>query len=332
MNHENPSVLVTGGAGYIGSHACKALAAAGFVPVTVDNLSRGHRGFVQWGPLEEADIGDGAALDRIMARHKPVAILHFAALTYVGESVSEPALYYRNNVSGSLSLLEAARRHGIGTVVFSSTCATYGPPERIPIAEDTPQHPIHPYGASKLMIERMLADFAAAYGLRWAALRYFNACGADPDGQIGEAHDPETHLIPLVLMAAAGHRPHIEILGDDYPTPDGTCIRDYIHVADLADAHVRALRYLLAGGPSRAFNLGTGTGHTVREVIAAVERVTGRPVPVRLSPPRPGDSPTLVADPSLAASALGFRPRFGLEESIRTAWHWYQRQSGGPSV
>ncbi|MGK9231085.1 UDP-glucose 4-epimerase GalE [Inquilinus limosus] len=327
MDSDNRTVLVTGGAGYIGSHACKALAASGFVPVTVDNLSRGHRDFVQWGPLEEADIGDGPALDRVMARHKPVAILHFAALTYVGESVTEPALYYRNNVSGSLSLLEAARGHGIGTVVFSSTCATYGPPERVPIAEDTPQHPIHPYGASKLMIERMLADFAAAYGLRWAALRYFNACGADPDGQIGEAHDPETHLIPLVLMAAAGHRPHVEILGDDYPTPDGTCVRDYIHVADLADAHVRALRYLLAGGSSRAFNLGTGTGHTVREVIAAVERVTGRPVPVRLSPPRPGDSPTLVADPGLAASVLGFQPRFDLEESIRTAWNWYLKQS-----
>ncbi|WP_343714468.1 UDP-glucose 4-epimerase GalE [Inquilinus sp.] len=326
MGNDKPAVLVTGGAGYIGSHTCKALVAAGFVPVTIDNLSRGHRDFVKWGPLEQADIGDGAALDRVMAQHRPVAILHFAALTYVGESVTEPALYYRNNVAGSLSLLEAARRHGVGNVVFSSTCATYGPPERSPIAEDTPQHPIHPYGASKLMIERMLADFAAAYGLRWAALRYFNACGADPDAEIGEAHDPETHLIPLVLMAAAGDRPHIDILGDDYPTSDGTCIRDYIHVTDLADAHVRALRYLLADGAPRAFNLGTGTGHTVREVIAAVERVTGRPVPVRLSPPRPGDSPSLVADPSLAASVLGFRPRFGLEDSIRTAWAWYLKQ------
>lgn len=323
MSQEQGAVLVTGGAGYIGSHICKRLAQAGFLPVTYDNLCRGHRRFVKWGPLEEGDIGDAAALDRAIERHSPVAIMHFAALTYVGESVAEPAMYYRNNVSGSLVLLEAARRHGIQNFVFSSTCATYGPPERLPITEDTPQQPIHPYGSSKLMIERMLADFGAAYGLRWSALRYFNACGADPDGEIGESHDPETHLIPLVLMAAAGRLPHIEILGDQYPTPDGTCVRDYIHVADLAEAHLRALRYLMDGGTPRAFNLGTGVGHTVREVIRAVEQVTGKPVPVRLAPPRSGDAPSLVADPGLAEAVLGFRARFGLEESIATAWRWY---------
>jgi UDP-glucose-4-epimerase GalE len=324
----NRVVLVTGGAGYIGSHACKALAAAGFAPVVLDNLARGHRDFVKWGPLEDADIGDAAALDRVMARHRPVAILHFAALTYVGESVSDPAMYYRNNVAGSLSLLEAARRHDVRHLVFSSTCATYGLPERMPIVEDTPQAPIHPYGASKLMIERMLGDFAAAYGLRWTALRYFNACGADPDGEVGERHDPETHLIPLTLMAAAGRLPNIRLLGNDYPTKDGTCIRDYIHVADLADAHVRALRYLLDGGAPRAFNLGTGTGHTVLDVIRTAEGVTGRPIPVELAPQRSGDAAELVADSSLAASVLGFRPAFGLEESIRTAWRWYQSEIG----
>ena len=328
MTETRNAVLVTGGAGYIGSHGCKRLAQAGFLPVTYDNLSRGHRHFVKWGPLEEGDIGDAAALDRAIERHRPVAIMHFAALTYVGESVAEPAMYYRTNVSGSLALLDAARRHGIRSFVFSSTCATYGPPERLPIAEDTPQQPIHPYGSSKLMIERMLADFGSAYGLRWSALRYFNASGADPDGEIGESHDPETHLIPLVLMAAAGERPHIDILGDQYPTHDGTCIRDYIHVSDLAEAHLLALRYLLAGGASRAFNLGTGVGHTVREVVRAAERVTGRPVPVRLAPARPGDSPSLVADPSLAEAVLGFRARFGLEESIETAWRWYVGNSG----
>jgi UDP-arabinose 4-epimerase len=325
----NRVVLVTGGAGYIGSHACKALAAAGFAPVVLDNLSRGHRDFVKWGPLEDADIGDAPALDRVMARHRPVAILHFAALTYVGESVGDPAMYYRNNVAGSLSLLEAARRHDVRHLVFSSTCATYGLPERMPIVEDTPQAPIHPYGASKLMIERMLGDFAAAYGLRWTALRYFNACGADPDGEVGERHDPETHLIPLTLMAAAGRLPQIRLLGNDYPTKDGTCVRDYIHVADLADAHVRALRYLLDGGAPRAFNLGTGTGHTVLDVIRTAERVTGRPIPVELAPQRSGDAAELVADPSLAASVLGFRPAFGLDESIRTAWKWYQSEIGG---
>lgn len=329
MESSHPVVLVTGGAGYIGSVACKRLAAAGFLPVVLDNLSRGHREFVKWGPLEQADINDSAALDRVMARHRPVAVLHFAALTYVGESVSNPAIYYRNNVAGSLTLLEVAQRHDVRNVVFSSTCATYGIPERLPIAEDTPQAPIHPYGASKLMIERMLADFAAAYGMRWVALRYFNACGADPDGEVGERHNPETHLIPLTLMAAAGRLPHIKILGDGYPTKDGTCIRDYIHVCDLADAHIRALHYLIDGGASQAFNLGTGIGHTVLDVIRTAERVTGRPIRVQVAPQRSGDAAVLVADPSLAGATLGFRAAFGLDESIRTAWRWYQSEICG---
>lgn len=322
------TILVTGGAGYIGSHACKRLAAAGYVPVTFDNLSRGHHDFVKWGPLEQGDIRDPAALDQAMARHRPTAILHFAALTYVGESTSDPENYYLNNVAGSLALLAAARRAGIGHIVFSSTCATYGAVETSPLAEDLPQQPLHPYGWSKLMVERFLADCEKAYGLRWAALRYFNASGADPDGEIGERHDPETHLIPRVLMAAAGQLPRIDILGDRHPTPDGTCIRDYIHVADLAEAHLLALQHLLDGGASEAFNLGTGAGYSVRQVIAAAERVTGRQIPVRIEAARDGDAPELVADPAKAARILGFRARHDLESSIATAWRWHSRDWG----
>lgn len=238
----NNNILVTGGAGYIGSHTCKALAQAGFTPVSYDNLVYGHRWAVRWGPLEEGDIGDRARLDAVLERYRPAAVMHFAAYAYVGESVLDPGKYYRNNVAGTLTLLEAMRDHGVGHVVFSSTCATYGEPERVPIDEDHPQRPINPYGASKQMIERMLGDFAAAHGLGWIALRYFNAAGADPNSEIGEQHDPETHLIPLALDVAASARPSITIYGDDYETPDGTCIRDYIHVSDLADAHVLALR------------------------------------------------------------------------------------------
>lgn len=321
----SPAILVTGGAGYIGSHACKRLAAAGYVPVTFDNLSRGHRDFVKWGPLERGDIRDQVALDQAIARHRPVAILHFAALTYVGESTSDPESYYLNNVAGTLSLLAAARRANISHVVFSSTCATYGAVERSPLAEDLPQHPLHPYGWSKLMVERFLADAEKAYGLHWAALRYFNASGADPDGEIGERHDPETHLIPRVLMAAAGQLPRIDVLGDRHPTPDGTCIRDYIHVADLAEAHLLALQHLLDGGASDAFNLGTGAGYSVRQVIAAAERITGREISVRMDAARDGDAPELVADPAKAARILGFRARYDLDASIATAWQWHSR-------
>lgn len=250
------NVLVTGGAGYIGSHACKALSQKGYTPITYDNLVHGHRWAVRWGPLEVGDINDRARLNAVIQQYRPEAIMHFAAYAYVGESVLDPGKYYRNNVAGSLTLLEAARDHGIDKFIFSSSCATYGTPEQIPIPEAHPQHPINPYGASKLMIERMLADFGSAHGLRSISLRYFNAAGADPDAKIGECHDPETHLIPLILDVAAGKRPVLTIFGEDYDTPDGTCIRDYIHVTDLADAHLLALQLLDRGEESTVFNLG----------------------------------------------------------------------------
>jgi UDP-glucose-4-epimerase GalE len=321
------AILVTGGAGYVGSHACKALAAAGYTPVAYDNLGRGHRELVRWGPLEVGDLADRARLDEVFARHRPEAVMHFAAFAYVGESVQDPALYYRNNVGGTLELVEATRRAGIKALVFSSTCSTYGVPARMPIDEDTPQRPINPYGATKLAIERMLADYGAAYGLRSASLRYFNAAGCDPDGETGELHDPETHVIPRVLMAAAGEIEHVEVFGTDYPTPDGTCLRDYIHVADLARGHVQALDYLQRGGATTAVNLGTGRGFSVREVIAAAEQVTGRRIPVREAPRRPGDPPVLVADPARARALLGFAPRYTeLAPMVATAWRWHTRQ------
>ena len=320
------TILVTGGAGYVGSHACKALAAAGHTPVTYDNLSRGHREFARWGPLEIGDIADAAKLDSAFARHRIDAVMHFAALAYVGESVEQPALYYRNNVGGTLELLEAMRRAGVKLLVFSSTCSTYGVPERMPITEDLPQQPINPYGMSKLVVERVLRDYEPAYGLRSVALRYFNAAGCDPDGEVGEEHDPETHLIPRVLMAADGMLPHVDVFGTDYPTPDGTCLRDYIHVADLADGHVRALSYLQRGGASTAINLGTGRAFSVREVIAAAERVTGRRIPVHEGPRRAGDPPVLVADATRARLVLGFAPGFTeIEPIVATAWRWHER-------
>jgi UDP-glucose-4-epimerase GalE len=321
------TVLVTGGAGYVGSHACKALAAAGHTPIVYDNLSRGHREFARWGPLEVGDLGDAAKLDAVFGRHRIDAVMHFAAFAYVGESVEQPALYYRNNVGGTLELLEAMRRAGVKRLVFSSTCATYGVPGRMPITEDLPQQPINPYGATKLMIERVLQDYDAAYRLRSVSLRYFNAAGCDPDGEVGEDHDPETHLIPRVLMAADGTLPQVDVFGTDYPTPDGTCLRDYIHVADLADGHVRALEYLQLGGASTAINLGTGRAFSVREVIAAAERVTGRRIPVREGPRRAGDPPVLVADATRAREVLGFAPRFTeIEPIVATAWRWHERR------
>ncbi|MBV9860020.1 MAG: UDP-glucose 4-epimerase GalE [Alphaproteobacteria bacterium] len=319
------AVLVTGGAGYIGSHACKALAVAGYRPVTYDNLSRGHRHAVRWGPFVEGRLDDTARLRDALSVHSVCAVMHFAAFAYVGESASDPALYYRNNVCGSLSLLEAMREVGIDTIVFSSTCATYGTPQAIPIRETTPQHPVNPYGETKLAVERALHWLDRGCGLRHVALRYFNAAGADPDGEIGEEHEPETHLIPLVLRAASGEGGPIEIYGTDYPTPDGTAIRDYIHVQDLAEAHVRALDYLAGGGESRAINLGTGRGHSVREIIAAAERVGGRPVPYRDAPRRAGDPPILVADPRLAAELLGWRAQLSDVDTImRTALAWHR--------
>jgi UDP-glucose-4-epimerase GalE len=327
--NESRAILVTGGAGYIGSHACKALARAGYRPVVLDNLSRGHRGAVRWGPLVEADLADRDALLAAMRHHSVGAVMHFAALAYVGESVADPALYYRNNVGGTLCLLDAMREAGIGRIVFSSTCATYGTPERVPIDETAPQHPVNPYGETKLAIERVLHWYAAAYGIRSVALRYFNAAGADPEGEIGEEHDPETHLIPLVIDAALGRRPEIAIFGTDYPTPDGTAIRDYIHVQDLAEAHVAALAYLTERRDSAAMNLGTGAGYSVREVIAAAQAVSGRRVPQREAPRRAGDPAALVADPSLAIRLLGWRARISdLNTILRTALAWHIKAGG----
>jgi UDP-arabinose 4-epimerase len=317
-------VLVTGGAGYVGSHACKALAKAGFEPVSYDNLSRGHEWAVRWGPLERGEVLDASRLQEAFAKHRPVAVMHFAALAYVGESVQKPDEYYTNNVGGSLSLLKVMRAHGVDRIVFSSTCSTYGLPQRMPIAEDHRQEPVNPYGASKLMVERMLADYDSAYGLRYAALRYFNAAGADPEGEIGEVHHPETHLIPLALMAAAGLR-QLTVHGADYPTPDGTCVRDYVHVSDLADAHVAALRHLLSDGASCAVNLGTERGASVREVIAAAARATGNDLLPQIGQRRPGDPPELVASCQRARAILGWSPRYpDLEGQVRHAWAWFR--------
>jgi UDP-glucose-4-epimerase GalE len=322
------TILVTGGAGYVGSHACKALARAGYRPVAYDSLIRGHREAVRWGPLVQADLADAKRLTDTIKRFEVAAVLHFAAFAYVGESVEEPGLYFRNNVANTLTLLEAMRTSAVRHIVFSSTCATYGVPERVPITESAPQRPVNPYGESKLMVERMLHWYGAAHGFTHAALRYFNAAGADPEGEIGEDHEPETHLIPLVLQAAMGQRARIDVLGTDYPTPDGTAIRDYIHVQDLADAHIRAVQLLLRGGLSITVNLGTGAGHSVREVIAAAERVTGRRVPRREAPRRFGDPPVLVADPSRARELLGWTAKHSdLDTILKTAWAWHSRET-----
>ena len=319
------AILVTGGAGYIGSHTAKSLAQAGLQPVVLDSLQRGHRDAVQWGPLIEADTGDRAALEKVFREHSIEAVLHFAAFAYVGESMRAPEMYFGNNVVNSLNLLDTMRTCGVKTIVFSSTCATYGNPLKVPISEDHPQNPVNPYGESKRMVERLLDWFGCVHGLRWVALRYFNAAGADPDGQIGEHHDPETHLIPLAISAAMG-RTVLEVYGTDYDTPDGTAIRDYLHVTDLGDAHVAALRYLRQGGASTAMNLGTGQGSSVREVIAMVERVSLRNVAAREAGRREGDPPSLVADASKSARLMNWRPQHSsLEEIVRTAWHWHNR-------
>jgi len=324
-----PCILVTGGAGYIGSHTCKALAAAGYTPVSYDNLVYGHREAVKWGPLIVGDIADRQALAAVFAEYKPLAVMHFAAYAYVGESVTDPAKYYMNNVGGSLSLLETMRQAGCGTLVFSSTCATYGEPRSMPLREDHVQLPVNPYGRTKLLIEQALRDYGHAYGLRSGILRYFNACGADPDGEVGERHDPETHLIPRALMAAAGQIECLDLFGEDYDTPDGTCVRDYVHVTDLARVHVLALAHLLDKEQSLVLNLGTGRGTSVREIIAAVERVSGRKVPVRVSPRRAGDPPMLYADPSEAERVLGFRTRYNdVGEIMETAWRFHMQGWG----
>jgi UDP-arabinose 4-epimerase len=317
-------ILVTGGAGYIGSHACKALAAGGFEPVTYDNLSRGNRGAVKWGPLEVGDIADEVRLRTVLEQHQPAAAMHFAAFAYVGESVEHPNLYYQNNVCGSAALLRTISRWRPVPVVFSSTCATYGVPDQVPIPEGHPQRPINPYGFTKYVVERILADLDHAHGLRSVSLRYFNAAGSDPDGDIGEAHDPETHLIPLVL-AAARDGTAITVFGDDYDTADGTCVRDYIHVTDLADAHVRALKYLMSGGKTCALNLANAKGYSVLDVIHTAERICGKPIKIKMASRRDGDPPALIGSSDRARQVLGWVPvRFALEVQIRDAWRWMQ--------
>ena len=313
-------VLVTGGAGFIGSHTCKLLAAAGVEPIVYDNLVTGHRGAVRWGPLVKGDIQDTDLLVRTLGEYKPHAVIHFAASAYVGESVEDPAKYYLNNVAGSLSLLEACRRVQVMKIVFSSTCATYGTPANLPIRETTPQNPISPYGRSKLMVEQILEDYDSAYGLRYVSLRYFNACGADPEGELREDHEPETHLIPRALLCASGKLDRLALFGDDHETVDGTCVRDYIHVTDLARAHVQAVQYLIDGKESLAVNLGSGQGTSIREVLDAIGRLTARPVPTVVAPKRPGDPPILIADSTLASKRLGFVAQLSdIDTIIRTA-------------
>jgi UDP-glucose 4-epimerase len=325
-----PTILVTGGAGYIGSHAVLALQQAGYGVVVLDNLVYGHREIVERSLKAELIVGstdDRPLLDQIFASHDIAAVMHFAAYAYVGESVTDPAKYYRNNVVGTLTLLEAMLAASIKNFVFSSTCATYGVPKTTPIPEEHPQAPINPYGASKLMVERILTDFSAAYDLKSVYFRYFNAAGADPDGLTGEDHDPETHLIPLILLTALGKREAISVFGTDYPTPDGTCIRDYIHVTDLAVAHVLGLEYLLKGGSTEVFNLGNGSGFSVRQVIESAEQVTGRSIKVMEGDRRPGDPPALVGSSDRARQVLGWQPQYpDIAEILTHAWKWHQQR------
>ena len=319
------SVLVTGGAGYIGSHACKALLAAGYLPVTFDNLTTGWRDAVKFGPFEQGDLRDRGRLDQVFAAHQPVAVMHFAALSQVGESMSDPGKYWNNNVSGSICLLEAAVAAGCREFVFSSTCATYGDQDNVVLDENSAQYPINAYGASKRAIEDMLHDFGAAFGLNHVIFRYFNVAGADQDAEIGEFHQPETHLIPLMLDAIDGKRAALTIFGTDYPTPDGTCIRDYVHVCDLVDAHVLGLKWLEQGRGNRIFNLGTGSGFSVREVIEQSRAVTNREVPFVEGPRRAGDCTKLVSGSTRAEQELGWAPtRSTLDKMIADAWRWHQ--------
>jgi UDP-arabinose 4-epimerase len=321
------SILIVGGAGYIGSQTAKRVARAGQTPVVLDNLVYGHEWAVKWGPFVKGDLADSALVQRVLREHGVTSVIHFAAYAYVGESVTNPRKYFRNNVVCTLNLLDAMLDTGVEEIVFSSTCATYGEPREVPISESHPQSPINPYGESKRMVEKILHWYGVAYGMRFAALRYFNAAGADSDGDLGEDHDPETHLIPLAIGAALGTGGDLSIYGSDYPTPDGTAVRDYIHVEDLAEAHWLALQHLARRGSNLRLNLGTGRGHSVREVIAAVEKVSGRKVPVREAPRRPGDPPALVADPREAASVLGWHPKYReLETIVEHAFHWHQKK------
>lgn len=320
-------ILIVGGAGYIGSHMNKILNRHGMETVVLDNLIYGHREAVKWGKFIEGDLADTALLDRIFTEYPIEAVMHFSAYAYVGESVEKPAKYYNNNVVNTLHLLDAMRRHDVKYFIFSSTCATYGEPKQMPIVEDMPQNPINPYGRTKLMVEMILEDYHQSYGLNYCALRYFNAAGADPECEIGELHNPETHLIPLVLDVAIGKRKSISVFGTDYPTTDGTCVRDYIHINDLADAHVRALEYIRKNNCSEKFNLGNGCGYSVKEIIEMARKVTGEDIPVVYAERRPGDPPKLIGSAEKAKRILGWAPKFNLESIIQTAWAWHQKQN-----
>ena len=325
-------ILITGGAGYIGSHTCLELAKHGYQVVVLDNLCQGHREFARFGEFVLGDVGDQDLLDLVFSTYAPKAVMHFAAHTDVGESVRNPAKYYLNNLQNTVNLLEAMRRAGVNLFVFSSTCATYGLPESLPLKESNPQAPISPYGRSKLMIEQILRDYSTGYGFDFVSLRYFNAAGADPEGRLGERHDPETHLIPLVLMAALDPEREVKVFGTDYDTPDGTCIRDYIHVTDLSRAHLMALEYLIGGGESTAFNLGNGRGFSVREVLDCAARVTGKPIRVVKGERRAGDLPCLIGGTEKIRQVLGWEPDIAaLEDIIETAWKWMnQSDQAGP--
>lgn len=320
------AVLVTGGAGYIGSHTCKLLARAGRLPVAFDDLSNGHADAVRWGPLETGSIEDRGRLREVFAAWRPEAVIHFAGLIEVGRSAEDPAAFYRTNVAGSLALLEEMGAAGVQRIVFSSSASVYGIPAALPVSEDAQPAPVSPYGETKRAVESMLDAFARAHGTRHAALRYFNAAGADPEGELGERHDPETHLVPRALRTALGLEPHVSIFGTDYPTPDGTAVRDYVHVSDLAAAHVAALDYLAGGGEPVAVNIGTGRGHSVRQVLDAARRIAGRPLAERRAPRRAGDPPELVAATGRAARLLGWTPRLSdLDSIVATAWAWHSR-------
>lgn len=324
------NILVVGGAGYIGSHMAKCLSMKGYVPIVLDNLVCGHRVAVKYGPFFEGSISDSKLLQKIFSDYPISAVMHFAAFCYVGESVKEPAKYYRNNVANTLALLEAMVERDIGNFIFSSSCAVYGEPVEIPITEDHPKKPISPYGRTKVMVEQILNDFRGAYGLESICLRYFNAAGADPDGELGEDHDPETHLIPLVLKTAIGQRPRVDIFGDDYPTPDGTCVRDYIHIKDLAQAHLLALERLLTGLPGGTYNLGNAEGYSVKQVVEVCRRITGKEIPASVVERRSGDPAVLVSSSEKAMKDLGWGPEFpDLETIVETAWTWHKNNPNG---
>ncbi len=324
------NVLVVGGAGYIGSHMAKCLSANGYVPIVLDNLVRGNRRAAKYGPFFEGSMNDAGLLHKIFSDYAVAAVMHFAAFCYVGESMKHPARYYENNVANTLALLEAMVERDIANFIFSSSCSVYGEPVETPITEDHPKKPINPYGRTKLIVEQILDDFGPAYGLESVCLRYFNAAGADPHGELGEDHNPETHLIPLVLETALGQRPYIDIFGDDYPTPDGTCIRDYIHIEDLAHAHLLALERLLTGLPGGQYNLGNAKGYSVKQVIEIARHITGKEIPVRVVERRPGDPAVLISSSEKAMKDLGWKPQFpDLETIMETAWTWHKNHPDG---